>query len=168
MYRPTAPATFRHALCVYPYRNELKDADFFPPLGLEFIAAVVQRYAKSIDIIDLRMESGRTMDFVRRETDLVCFSVNWDRDRQFLEEEIRSVPPGVLTIVGGRHATECPDRWLDGFPNVDAIVRGDGEEAMEEICRGVPMEQITGLSFRKDGRVHHNPNRVLGPARDDL
>jgi radical SAM superfamily enzyme YgiQ (UPF0313 family) len=168
MYRPTAPATFKHALCVYPYRHELKDADFFPPLGLEFIAAVVQRYAQSIDVIDLRKESGRTMDFLRPQTDLVCFSVNWDRDRQFLEEEIRSVPPRVLTIVGGRYATECPDRWLEGFPNVDAIVRGDGEEVMEEICRGVPMEQITGLSFRKDGRVHHNPNRVLGPARDDL
>ena len=39
---------------------------------------------------------------------------------------------------------------------------------MEEICRGVPMERITGLSFRRDGRVHHNPNRTLGPARDDL
>jgi radical SAM superfamily enzyme YgiQ (UPF0313 family) len=141
---------------------------FWPPLGLEFIAAVVQRYAKSIDIIDLRKESGRTMDFLRPETDLVCFSVNWDRDRQFLEEEIRSVPPGILTIVGGRHATECPDRWLKEFANVDAVVRGDGEEAMEEICRGIPMERITGLSFRRDGRVHHNPNRTLGEAQDDL
>jgi radical SAM superfamily enzyme YgiQ (UPF0313 family) len=114
------------------------------------------------------MEPGRTRDFLRSQTDLVCFSVNWDRDRQFLEEEIRSVPPGILTIVGGRHATECPDRWLKEFANVDAVVRGDGEEAMEEICRGMPMERITGLSFRRDGRVHHNPNRTLGEAQDDL
>jgi radical SAM superfamily enzyme YgiQ (UPF0313 family) len=168
MHSPTGPATFGHALCVYPYRRELNEAGFWPPLGLEFIAAVVQRHARSLDLVDLRMESGRTRDFLRPQTDLVCFSVNWDRDRQFLEEEIRSVPPGILTIVGGRHATECPDRWLKEFANVDAVVRGDGEEAMEEICRGVPLEQITGLSFRKDGCVHHNPNRTLGEAQDDL
>lgn len=162
------PATFRHALCVYPYRRELNEAGFWPPLGLEFIAAVVQPHAQSLDLVDLRMEGGRTRDFLRAETDLVCFSVNWDRDREFLEEELRSVPPGILTIVGGRHATECPDRWLEGFPNVDAVVRGDGEEAMAEICRGIPMEQIAGLSFRRDGCVHHNPNRTLGEVQNDV
>jgi len=78
-------ATFRHALCVYPYRRELNRAGFFPPLGLEFIAAVVQQYARSLDLIDMRKERGRTRDFVRPETDLVCFSVNWDRDQAFLD-----------------------------------------------------------------------------------
>jgi radical SAM superfamily enzyme YgiQ (UPF0313 family) len=159
---------FRHALCVYPYRRELNEAGFFPPLGLEFIAAVVRRYARTLDLVDLRMEPGRTRDLLRPQTDLVCFSVNWNLDRDFLEEEIRSVPPGILTIVGGRHATECPDQWLAEFPNIDAVVRGDGEEAMEEICRGVPMEQITGLSFRRDGRIYHNPKRTLSAVQDDL
>ena len=168
MNRPTGPAVFKHALCVYPYRRELNEAGFWPPLGLEFIAATIQPYAESIDIVDLRKESGRSKDFLRPQTDLVCFSVNWDRDREFLQEEIRSVPPGILTIVGGRHATEIPEQWLAEFPNVTAVVRGDGEEAMDEICRGVPMEQIAGLSFRKDGAVQHNPNRTLGEAQDGL
>ena len=168
MHRPSGPTALRHALCVYPYRRELNEAGFFPPLGLEFIAAVVQRYARSLDLVDLRKEAGRTRDFLRPETDLVCFSVNWDRDRQFLAQEIRSVPPGILTVVGGRHATEAPDQWLAEFANVDAVVRGDGEEATDEICRRVPMEQIAGLSYRKDGRIHHNPNRTLGAAPDDL
>ena len=168
MHRPTGTATFKHALCVYPYRRELNDAGFFPPLGLEFIAAVARPHVESLDLIDLRMERGRTTDFLRPQTDLVCFSVNWDIGQDFLAGEIRSVPPGVLTIVGGRHATECPDRWLKEFPNVDAVVRGDGEEAMEEICRGLPMERIAGLSFRRDGRIHHNPNRMLGKVQDDL
>ncbi len=168
MSERTKPATFRHALCVYPYRRELNEAGFFPPLGLEFIAAVVQQYAETLDLVDLRMEPSRTIDFLRPETDLVCFSVNWDSDRDFLEEELRSVPPEILTVVGGRHATERPDRWLTEFPNIDVVVRSDGEDAMEEICRGVPIEQISGLSFRKDERVHHNPNRTQSAVRDDL
>ena len=165
---PTAGHTFQHALCVYPYRRELNEAGFFPPLGLEFIAAVVQRYARSVDLVDLRMVPGRTQSFLRPQTDLVCFSVNWDRDREFLEAEIRSVPPGILTVIGGRHSTEDPHQWLTNFSNVDAVIRGDGEEAMDELCRCVPLEQIAGLSFRRDGRIHHNPNRTLGQLRDDL
>ena len=168
MQRLSGPALFQHALCVYPYRQELNEAGFWPPLGLEFIAAVVQRYASSVDVVDMRMEPGRTVDFLRPETDLVCFSVNWNRDREFVAEEIRSTPPGVLTIVGGRHATECPEWWLSEFANVDAVVRGDGEEAIDEICRGLPMDAIAGLSFRRDGVVHHNPNRTLGPTQNDL
>ena len=78
------------------------------------------------------------------------------------------MPPGILTIVGGRFATERPDWWLAELPNVDAVVRGDGEEAIDEICRRVPLEQIAGLSFRRDGILHHNPNRTLNAVRDDL
>ena len=168
MHEPYRAQMFRHALCVYPYRRELNEAGFFPPLGLEFIAAVAKRYTKSIDLIDLRKEARRTVDFLRPETSLVCFSVNWDRDRQFVEEEISSVPSGVLTVVGGRHATECPECWLAAFPNIDVVVRGDGEEAMEEICQGVPLEQIAGVSFRADGQIRHNANRTLGTVRNDL
>jgi len=159
---------FRHVLCVYPYRRELNSAGFFPPLGLEHIAAVLEAYADRIDLIDLRKEKGRTRDFLRPDTDLLCFSVNWDRDAEFLREEIRSAPADIFTLVGGRHATEDPERWLLEFRNIDAVVRGDGEEATEEFCGGRPLEQIAGVSFRRDGQVHHNPTRTLGEVRDDF
>lgn len=159
---------WRHVLCVYPYRRELSGVGFFPPLGLEFIAAVIEPCAKALDIVDLRREKGRTVDFLQPETDLVCFSVNWDRERDFLQEEIRSVPREVPVLIGGRHATEDPEHWLCEFPNVHAVVRGDGEEAMEEICQGVPFEKILGLSYRRNGDILHNPNRKSAPVRDDL
>ncbi len=159
-------ATFKRALCVYPYRRELNEAGFFPPLGLEFIASVLQRYADSVELVDLRKDKGMAGDYLTPDTDVLCFSINWDRDQEFLHAQIRSVPPETLTIVGGRHATEDPEHWLATFPNVDVVVRGDGEEAMEEICRGVPFEDIVGISFRKDGRIVHNANRILGDLSD--
>jgi len=121
-----------------------------------------------LDIVDLRKEPGRTKDFLRPETDMVCFSVNWDRDAQFLREEILSIDPEVFTVIGGRHATNDPERWLMECPNVDVVVRGDGEEPIEELCQGVPLEGIAGLSFRKGDRILHNPNRKSGPLRDDF
>ena len=159
---------FQHVLCIYPYRHELGDVNFLPPLGLECIAAVLEPHARAIDIVDLRKEAGRTHDFLRPGTDLVCFSINWDREPDFIREEIRSVPPEIFTVLGGRHVTLDPQQWFDEYPNVGAIVRGDGEEAVEEFCRGVPLEAITGLSFRRNGHITHNPNRKPGPLSDTL
>jgi radical SAM superfamily enzyme YgiQ (UPF0313 family) len=139
-----------------------------PPLGLEFIGKVIEPYARALDIIDLRYESKRTLGFVRPETDMVCFSINWKRRVEFLRDEIMSVPPDIFTILGGRHATEDPEGWLASCPNVDAVVRGDGEEVMEDLCQGVPLENIAGLSFRKGNSIFHNPVRRLGAIKDQL
>lgn len=159
---------FRHVLCVYPYRHDLNNMDFFPPLGLEYIAAVIEPYALAMDIVDMRKEAGSTKDFLCQETDLVCFSVNWDSNAEFVREEILSVGSDILVIVGGRHATEDPELWLSQCPNVSVVIRGDGEEIMEDLCQGLQFEEITGLSFRRNDRIFHNPNRELGPFKEDL
>lgn len=159
---------FQRVLCVYPYRKDLKKFRFIPPLGLELIGKVIEPYARALDIIDLRYESKRTSDFLCPETDMVCFSVNWKRRVELLRKEIMSVPPDIFTILGGRHATEDPEGWLASCPNVDAVVRGDGEEVMEDLCKGVPLENIAGLSFRNGGGIIHNSIRRLGAIKDQL
>lgn len=157
-----------HVLCSYPYRRELNDVGFFPPIGLEFIAKVIQPFSKEIEIVDMRREQGRTRDFVRPETSMVCFSVNWDRDQDFLCEEIRSIPDEIFILIGGRFASENPERWLVEFPNVNVVVRGDGEEAVDAICRGVPFKDIVGISFRSGNKIIHTENRVPGPVNDNI
>lgn len=152
----------RHVLCIYPYRIELGSKGFYPPLGLETIAAVLEPYAERIDVVDLRREQGSTVDFLRPDTDLVCFSVNWDKDGDFMPGQIRSVPQHILTVVGGRHATEDPGRWLSNCPNLDIVVRGDGEAAIQEIAERRPLDQISGISFRRNGNVVHGPVRRSG------
>jgi anaerobic magnesium-protoporphyrin IX monomethyl ester cyclase len=159
---------FQHVLCVYPYRYDLKTMPFFPPLGLEHIAAVIEPFTHALDVVDLRQEKGQTKDFIRPETDLVCFSINWETNAQFIREEILSVGSKALVVVGGRHATEDPEYWLSQCPNIDILVRSDGEEATEDLCRGLPLEEIAGLSFRRNGHVCHNPNRTLGPVSDTV
>ena len=159
---------YQHVLCVYPYRRELRQAGFCPPLGLEFIAAVLRPHARALDVVDLRKEAGHTKDFLRPETDLVCFSVNWDLEATFVRDEISSVPPGISIILGGRYATENPERWLADFPDLRMVVRGDGEEAVSEFCQGRPLDQIAGISYRAEGRFVHTPVRRCGPLPDDL
>jgi radical SAM superfamily enzyme YgiQ (UPF0313 family) len=140
----------------------------WPPLGLEIIAAVLEPFAEAIDVVDLRWEQSGTAEFIRDETDLICFSVNWPHQPDSVRDEIRAVPPGILTVVGGRHVTEEPDKWLAECPNIDILVRGDGEEVIRDIAAGRPLEEIPGISYRRDGQVVHNDAHNCVPVQDDL
>ncbi len=162
------PRAYRHVLCVYPYRMGISRSVHWPPLGLELIAAALRPFADEIDVVDLRRESGCTVDFLRPDTDLVCFSVNWNKESDSVGEEIRSVPPGILTMVGGRHASTDPERLLSDCTNIDILVRGDGEEAVAEIAEGRELDGMAGVSVRRNGSILHGPPRCPGPVADDI
>ena len=161
---------FRHALCVFPYRRTTSSRTSFPPLGLEYVAAALRPYAERIELVNFRHErTPSTQPFLRPETDLVCYSINWPLDLDLIRDDINALPPGVLTILGGRTATENPQYWLEACPNVDAVVCGDGEQAIVEIGQGRPWSEIAGLAHRgPDGTVVFNRPRANVPLDDNL
>ena len=142
----------------------------FPPLGLEYVAAALRPHAERIDLVNFRHErTPSTQPFLRPETDLVCYSINWRKELDRIRDDINALPPGVMTILGGRTATESPRYWLDACPNVAAVVCGDGEQAIAEIAEGRPWSEIAGLSRRGDhGQVVHNAPRANAPLDEDL
>jgi radical SAM superfamily enzyme YgiQ (UPF0313 family) len=139
-------------------------------LGLEYVAAALRPHAERIELINFRHErTPSTRPFLRPETDLVCYSINWAEDLDLIRDDINALPPGVVTILGGRTATENPRYWMEACPNVNAVVCGDGEQAMAEIAQGRPWSEIAGLVHRgEDGQVLHNPPRANAPLDDDL
>ena len=161
---------FRHALCVFPYQRTRSSTTSFPPLGLEYVAAALRPHAERIDLVNFRHEhTPSAQPFLRPETDLICFSINWQKDRDLIRDDINALPPGVMTILGGRAATENPRYWLEACPNVNAVVCGDGEQAIVEIAKGHAWSEIAGLAHRgDDGQLVHNPPRDNAPLDDDL
>ena len=155
---------------MHPYRRSGSSLTAFPPLGLEYVAAALRPYAQRIDLINFRHErTPSTQPFLRPDTDLVCYSINWRKELDRIRDDINALPPGVLTILGGRTATEDPHFWMDACPNVNAVVCGDGERAIAEIAQGRPWPEIAGLIRRgEDGRIVHNPPRANAPLDEDL
>lgn len=161
---------FRHVLCVFPYQRTRSSMTSFPPLGLEYIAAALRPHAERIDLVNFRHERApSSQPFLRLDTDLICYSINWRKDLELIRDDINALPPGVMTIVGGRTATENPRYWLEACPNVDAVVCGDGEQAIVEIAEGRAWSEVAGLIHRgDDGLLVHNPPRANAPLDDDL
>ena len=158
---------YKKVVCIYPYYREVPIYEFFPPLGLEYIAAAIESEVGEVSVIDLRYEKHFDEE-LRAAADLFLVSVNWHYELDSVCEVIRSLPAGTMTVVGGRFATENIEELFARCPNIDVIVRGDGEDTTRELVRTGSPANVAGLTWRDGGRVVHNPDRALTTISDTL
>jgi radical SAM superfamily enzyme YgiQ (UPF0313 family) len=80
---------------------------------------------------------------------------------------LNRVPDNIPLVVGGYKATEMVEELFKRCPTIDIIVRGEGEETIKEILKGSSLKDISGISYRENSKIVHNPNRPL-PDVDTL
>jgi len=134
---------------------------FMPPLGLEYIATVLKEFSERVKILDLRYEKKELDYFFRNKPDLICVSVNWNHEKNKVRDLIRKIPADIFTIVGGRAATEGVDSLFRECPNIDIIVKGEGENTVRELLENKPLDEISGISYKIGDKIIHNPYRKL-------
>ena len=79
---------------------------------------------------------------------------------------VKVINPSCLVILGGPHATIKADEILNISPDVDYVVRGEGEvtinELIQHIAIGMPaLSSINGLSYKKNGEIKHTLSREM-------
>jgi magnesium-protoporphyrin IX monomethyl ester (oxidative) cyclase len=161
---------YEHALCLNPYFKESSAAmGFFPPTGLEYVATALKDHVDKLTLIDLRQEKeynspDRLRKFIKENIDLLCVSVNWGYFVEEVCDLINTFPDDIKLVVGGQEATNNVEELFQRCPGIDVMVRGEGEETIQEIARDRDLKDILGISYRMNGRIIHNPNRELPPA----
>lgn len=87
-------------------------------------------------------------------------------------EMAKKLKPDVLTVSGGQHFTSMAQESLQAYPEMDVIVRGEGEETLVELVKAVEKKssfaRIRGISFRHGTKIQHNPSRPLIENLDEL
>ena len=153
---------YKHALALNPYFGDSTALiGLFPPTGLEYISASMKDLVGKLTLLDLRHEKAyqdpkALSKFIRNEIDLLCVSIRWESRFENVCDFLSQLPPEVCTIVGGYKATEEVEYLFNRCPNIDMIVRGEGEEIIKQVVTGVPYKDIRGLSYRENGEVVHN------------
>jgi radical SAM superfamily enzyme YgiQ (UPF0313 family) len=160
-------AKYKHALALYPYFGDSTvTRGVFPPTGLEYIATSMKGLVDKVTLLDLRYETAyqdlkALSELIRKEIDLLCISIQWQSKFKNVCDFISQLPDEVCTVVGGYKAMQEVEYLLERCPNIDMVVRGEGEEIIKEIVTGVPNKDIRGLSYRANGEVVHNENHTL-------
>lgn len=160
---------YKHALFLNPYlaSKVTSGMKLFPPKGLEYVATSAKDYVAKLTLLDLKCEkelshTDKLLDFIRSEgIDIVCVSIGWDRQLKEIYDLLNSMPDNMPLIVGGYTATEKVEEIFKDCPNIDIIVRGEGEETIREVLTNKPSKDILGISYKENGRLIHNNNRPL-------
>lgn len=157
---------FKHVLALDPYYGGSPITSVFPSTGLEYIVTNMEDLVGDVTFVELSQEEKyRDVDtlsaLIRQKMDLVCISIRWRSGFERVCKFISKLPEEVFTVVGGHQATEEVEHLLEVCPNIDVIVRGEGEETIREVVSGVPRSEILGISYRENGGVVHNANRPV-------
>ena len=83
-------------------------------------------------------------------------------------EAIKQRRPETKIGFVGAHAAVLPTETLKASPAIDWVGRKEFDFTCKEVCEGRPIESVAGLSFRKDGKIIHNPERDLIHNMDSL
>ncbi len=80
-------------------------------------------------------------------------------------ETAKKLKPEVVTVTGGQHFTALAQESLEAYPEIDVVVRGEGEETFVELVKAVRDKKdfsgIAGISFRNHQKILHNRPRPL-------
>jgi len=138
-----------------------------PPLGLAQLAGCLEAAGIAVEILDANaLElgwAGLEGAIAGAAPDLIGMTVF----TPFVPEVARAVgvarraAPGATIVLGGPHATFTVEETLQTMPEVDIIVRGEGDQILPALARaleaGDGLAGVPGVSYRGEGGVVENP-----------
>ncbi|MBI2928448.1 MAG: hopanoid biosynthesis associated radical SAM protein HpnJ [Verrucomicrobia bacterium] len=150
----------------YQARREV--TSFWYPTWLAQPAALVPD-AKLLDCpphdIDIKqcLAEARNYDHV-----IVHTSTPSLRNDCKVAEAIKQQRPGTQIGFVGAHAAVLPTETLKASRAIDWVGRKEFDFTCKEVAEGRPLDTIAGLSFKKDGKIVHNPEREMIQNMDSL
>ncbi|MBU1228834.1 MAG: B12-binding domain-containing radical SAM protein [Proteobacteria bacterium] len=149
-------------------------ASVMPPLGLAWLAAQLERQGHPVTILDAHAERLDLPMIATRLRDLGHFDLvgitattSLITNALAIARIARSEYPEARIMLGGVHPTVLPEEVLSD-PNVNLVVRGEGEMTLLEIVAGADLRDIQGISFRDGSGFVHTPERPLVQDLDSL
>jgi anaerobic magnesium-protoporphyrin IX monomethyl ester cyclase len=168
-------------LLINPKTNLPIETRTSPSLSLAYLGAVSERQGHTVRVYDGDVEHI-SLEKVLRDSapDLVGITANTIQIKSaWRDAAVVKSMADIPVVLGGPHPTVLPAESVEQ-PEVDIVVRGEGEAIWEELCqwRGANgqwrgaisgLRSVQGISYQTpDGQVHHNPDRPVIENLDSL
>jgi anaerobic magnesium-protoporphyrin IX monomethyl ester cyclase len=167
-----APRRPRVLLVTSPYHSGVVEAaGTWLPLALVYVAGAARDAGADVEIYDAMSLFTSHDDIARKiaefRPDVVGTTAitATEPDARVICATAKAWDPRVVTVMGNVHATFCWEQILRDDPNVDVVVRGEGEATMADLVRAVAAGDgfggIRGIAYRKDGVPVSTPPRPM-------
>ncbi|MCL1473626.1 hopanoid biosynthesis associated radical SAM protein HpnJ [Argonema antarcticum] len=77
-----------------------------------------------------------------------------------LAEMMKAAKPSLKIAFVGPHVTTQPEESLMASEAIDFVTHKEFDYTVTEFASGLPLEEIEGVSFRKDGKIVHTKQRL--------
>jgi len=145
-------------------------------LGMGYLAAVLRRQGRKVEMIDVRDgPEAIAARLLPRQPLVVGFSLIF---QCFLPQfrrvatHLRSVGITSHYTIGGHFPSLCYAECLEHFPEIDSVVRYEGEETIvdlvERLSAGREWRDTPGIAYLRQGEVAETEPRALVQDLDSL
>ncbi len=159
-----------------PLEERVAHHPLFPPLGLAYMAAILEQNNFDVRIYDC---PALGIDHTQLTKELEAYQptiVGVGSMTPTIASALRCAQIGkelgAKVLMGGPHATFADREILSSGDAVDVIVRGEGEETILELAKEAPNLQkigdIKGITFRKGKEIIQTANRPFISNLDAL
>ena len=169
-----------HVALVNPSYPPEAAQSIFLPLGIGYLAAVLEQKGYKVDVIDCQITrpDQKTLEdkFRSLNPDIIGITsatVTYLPALDVLKTAKIAVPK-ALTLMGGPHVTVLDHEAFTESSNLDIIVRGEGEQTILELAKLVSerklenLSQVQGITFKNKTQIIHNPDRPFIADIDSL
>lgn len=165
----------RVAVIAPPYPLEEAPA---PPLGVTYVAAAFAAAGAEVKILDY-IVSRYTPEKLKAELDAfhpdavgaTSVTLNFYGAADIVRTAKRH-NPDIITMMGGPHVSFDAENTLAAYPEIDLIVRGEGEQTIAELTPRLKDRKtwagIKGITFRQNGHMVATPQREFIADLDTL
>lgn len=160
------------------YAERWKKGSMIPSLGICYIASVLEKQGHKVEIIDAYVENLSLKKLLSRikESNPNFIGITFTTENRFggfdVIRKVKKISPDILISAGGPHASLAADDTLRNIPELDFVIRGEGEETIVSLTKAImekkPLTDIRGLSFRNGNKVVHNPDVLLISELDTI
>ena len=150
----------------YSYVGTRKNNDtvrgLAPPLGLLYIAKILEKEGDNVTILDFSCEAFEEQKLIDavKTADVVGMTVLSFSLENSIEiiNITKKIKPQIKVIIGGPHCTLFPKKALEET-QADISVQGDGELVITDIKRAIAGEivfsEISGIHYRENNEIRN-------------
>jgi radical SAM superfamily enzyme YgiQ (UPF0313 family) len=151
------------------YQGDIRErkSQYMYPYSLVFLQNFLAKKGLKSHLVDLFEQEERELLDLCRASDRPLVGItsqSYNRyDAVAAARDVKKVSPNAIMVVGGKHFSYCAAECLEDVPEIDIVVRGEGEVTLHDLAttleQGGDLAQVAGITFRSGGRVVHNPPR---------
>jgi len=138
---------------------------FLPPLGLLYLARMVEAQGHTVEVIDCNAEIFDEVTLQRkiRSADAIGMTIlSQPEELEYstaVAKKIKQIAPEIPLIIGGWHCTFSPEQALHDH-HADICVRGESEYIIGPLMEALEgtrnLASIHGLVYQKKGKMCKN------------